>query len=305
MVEYSYDIAMPSYWDDLKQKSYTIEKLISASALLSSIFTHEFFVNVRTQIGEMKRLNRSGPLHSMFIFFCDNPENGYRKTRKLEDCLMKIFSHPSTRAKDRNYIKSELTRLQCLNTLFEVSILGNLLSQLPQDRVRLYPKTVGRRNVDAEIVLIGRSIHLETTVLAESEEDKNRRESMMRAGRDHWLGRRNTDKDEGRFREKLLEKSKQFAPGRPNVLAISIFDHFPADLEIKRAMGNNYYLNLGMVLQFGRARIKNIFTGNCDPSCQLTMEERNKLVELLSGQGYLPLAYGVPPYRKGSSDASV
>ncbi|GFP20919.1 hypothetical protein HKBW3S06_00146, partial [Candidatus Hakubella thermalkaliphila] len=52
----------------------------------------------------------------MFIFFRDDSENGYQKTRRLEDYLTKIFSHCSTG--ERNYIKSEFTRLQCLNTLF-------------------------------------------------------------------------------------------------------------------------------------------------------------------------------------------
>ncbi|GFP28289.1 hypothetical protein [Candidatus Hakubella thermalkaliphila] len=278
-----------SYYDDLNQKSYEIERFINTFPLLSSVFTPHFFEDVRAQIEEMRRLGLSSSLHSMFIFFRDDSENGYQKTRRLEDYLTKIFSHCSTG--ERNYIKSEFTRLQCLNTLFEVSILGNLLSQLPQDRVRLYPQTVGQRSVDAEIVLISRPVYLEMTVLAESQADRDVRELMMGVRCHHWLGSRNLDKDADRFIRKLLEKSAQFIPGQPNVLAISVFDWFPADFEIEPAMRDNCYLNLGMVLQFGRARIEHVFTNNCDPSCQLTDQERDRLVELLSGQGYFPLAY--------------
>ncbi|GFP31793.1 hypothetical protein HKBW3S42_00099 [Candidatus Hakubella thermalkaliphila] len=114
-----------SYYDDLNQKSYEIERFINTFPLLSSVFTPHFFEDVRAQIEEMRRLGLSSSLHSMFIFFRDDSENGYQKTRRLEDYLTKIFSHCSTG--ERNYIKSEFTRLQCLNTLFEVSILGNLL----------------------------------------------------------------------------------------------------------------------------------------------------------------------------------
>lgn len=285
---------MPSFYDELRQKSHEIERYISSLPILRDIFTSGYFQKVRKQIDEMEKTNQIGPLHSMFIFMLDDSRHGLSQTKMLKEYLTKIFEHPNTKPKTKNHIKAQLVSEQHVFMLFEVSILGNLLSQLPGKAIKLYPRTVRTRAVEAEIVLVDRPVHIETTVLGESRGDKNTFERMMRVGRHTWGGSRDLNHDSERFAKKLLEKSKQFLPDYPNVLAISLFDFWPAHLQVMRAIRSNSFPNIGLIMQFGRGDLEHSFEENCDPSCALTEEEGDRLTKLLSGENYHPLVYGVP-----------
>ena len=284
---------MNKYYRFLRQKCNEIEQLLKPYTILRNIFTPNYFKEILNQIDNMEKNHQSGPIHSMFIFFRYDSENNYSQTKMLEKYLYYIFNHPSIKRKHKNNISKDLTRQNCLETLFEISILGNLLYQLPNNKVTLYPKTISGKNVDAMVVLINRPIYVEVTVLGESGCDKKDRESRAQAGIDHYIGWRNIKYDGMRFTRKIYDKSVKFKPNQPNVLMISVFDFFPDEYEVKWATNNGNFssTNIGLILQFGRAKIENKFFKNCNPSCHLAEEEKDMLIELLDGKNFLPLKY--------------
>ena len=122
------------FYDHLRSKSHELESFVGGLPVLSGVFTPEFFEKVRGQVAEMGRTGRVGPLHSMFIFLVkDDQIDDKRQTILLEDYLGKVLSHPDvlSQASIGNHIKAQLiSGDQHVHRLFEISILGNLISQL-------------------------------------------------------------------------------------------------------------------------------------------------------------------------------
>lgn len=263
--------------------------------VLSGVFHPRFFEGVRKQIEDMERTDRVGPLHSMFIFLVkDDQIDSRRQTILLEDYLGKILSHPDvvSRPNIGNHIKAQLLSSdQHVFRLFEVSILGNLISQLPGDSVRLYPGTVGNRDVEARITLVDRPVDLETTVLNDSLADQQMYEAMFRTGRNPGVTSRDLDADAERFRRKVSEKGDQFLPSNPNALIVSIFGFHPLGFSIDKILSSETFSNIGLLMLFDRSNLTKTHEGCCDGSCALTSEERERLTALLSGGLYRPLAY--------------
>jgi len=282
---------MEKYYLDLVSLSRTIEKRINSTdyPILSTIFDHKYFEYIRLQIKEMSIYGNTGPVHSMAIAMRRNEEDKGELLNLFEKYLHLIFNHPTVKKHHITYIKTELVSQGCINTMFEVSILGNLLTHIDNSKIKLYSRTTGLRDVEAEIELFNRSIYIEVSVLGESKGDMEIRNKMMKMKKNVWSGSRDMEHDTARFKVKVEEKTKQFLPNKPNVLILCTFDIFPIDFEIKAAMRNNFFNNVGLLLRFKREELKNIFTP--DKTCYLNKDEIIWLKDFFTGDKYKPLTY--------------
>lgn len=280
-----------NYYYELLLQSKRINKFIQTLPILKEIYDEKYFSKVKQQIIKMKPRELSGPINSMFILMTDDEAKGFIKLKLLEKYLSLIFKHSSTKKSDKKYIKEELLGDQGLNTLFEVNIIGNVLSQLPSKKVKLYVKTHGKKNIDLEVVLIDRPIYVEISVLGESKGDKNIRDTMTRNKINFWSGSRDLNIDSIRFASKIKFKTEQFVKGKPNVLILSKFDIFPDKFSVESVMKQNCFLNVGLILQFNRKDLQIVYEDNLDPNCSLSKIEISRLVKLFKEKAYKPLYY--------------
>lgn len=210
----------------------------------------------------------------------------------MEENLQRIFDHPKVSKRQKKHITRELAINGHLFRLFEIGVIGNLLSQLPTEKVEPYPLTVGKKRADVAVMLVDRPVFIEATMLGESDVDRAEREAAMYTERHSWGGSRDIDKDTNRFAAKILEKAGQFTPRTPNVLIIQLFDFWPTGFEIGRAIQQNQFLNVGLVILFDRERITRKFQENCDPECALRDDEATALERFLSEPTFRPLVFG-------------
>lgn len=281
-----------NYYYELIQQAKRIAKFIKSLCILKDVYDQRYFEKIKQQIIKMKKEQTSGPIDSMFILMTKDEEHNFKNIKLLEKYLGLIFSHSSCNKGDKDHIKKELIGNQSLNTLFEINIIGNVLNQLPSNKAILYSKTYNKKNVDVEIDLVNRPIYIEISVLGESKGDKNIRERMSKNKIHVWSSNRDIERDTIRFSSKINYKLRQFFPHKPNVLILSTFDFFPAKFNIDIVMKNTCFLNAGLILQFDRKNIQKIHKDNLDPSCTLTKEEHDKLIELFQGKNYEPVYYG-------------
>jgi hypothetical protein len=276
----------------IKQKAKEIEAWLTRSSLknLKTVFSPSFFQIVHGQIRSMEKRQAHGPINSMFIFLLDNSGGDSSQILLFEKYLGLIFSRLTT--KKRNKIIGELRGDSSIDTFFEIGILANLLIQIPKGKIELFPKTVGKKNVDARLEPVNRWLYLECTVLHESDSDKERIEKML-IGKNitHYVGAINPQKGERRFQRKLLEKCNQFAPSLPNVILVSTFDSYPLPTTKNQAMQEIKLNNISAVLDFGREKFKKIYKDGCESVIQLTNEEKEILKTLFSTPKYKPLVY--------------
>lgn len=283
-----------SRYDFLRTKVKEIQQYLNGFTILNQIFSSEYFKSVEAQINAAEKDGLSGPINSIFLLFVDDSQNGYQQAQKLEEYLELIFNHPTTDKGNKNHIIAQFRGSGSTDTLFEVSILGNLLKQLPESEIELFPKTNNNRDVEAKVKLVDRWVYIDVTVLNDSKEDTEIIERMLDPRIEESGGRWiDSDKDAARYAGKAIYKSDQFIPNTPNVLMISLFGtrlFMPGtDDKLKRYD----ILNLGAVFEFDRKTLNSVITENCDPNCSLSGEEIIKLKHLLSNESFAPLVYGV------------
>lgn len=112
--------------------------------------------------------------------------------------------------------------------MFEISILGNLLNQIPPGDIELFPTAVGGRGVEAKVKLEDRWIYLDATVLNDSAGETKELTQLLNdgggVGKGMWV---DFQRDTDRFVKKKEYKNPQFLPNNPNVLVISLFGTRP------------------------------------------------------------------------------
>lgn len=179
--------------------------------------------------------------------------------------------------------------LRAINAAFEVTIAGNLLAQLPPDKVSLYAPTKTLKNVDVCLYPVDRPVYLETTVLGESKENSERRKAG--SGIKVWMGDPFTVFG-GRVARVIATKGRdQFLPEKPNVLAISVFDVWDNLEPAQERLASANFENIGLLLPFGRRELMLDRITRPDPSCRLTPKEEEAILELLSGEKFFPIGY--------------
>lgn len=284
---------MNSRYDFFRDKAVLIKDFISKSPLISSYFDESFFQHVLAQVDVMEEKEWNGPINSIFLFFLSDSNNNFNQTKLLEEYLKSINDHSTTTNADRNHIKGQLKADNSIDTLFEISILGNLLKQLPPEDIELFPKTVGNRDVEARIKLDGRWVYLDATALSDSEGESKELVELLNKGGGVGKGMSvDFQRDTDRFIRKLDYKSSQFMPNTPNVLAIAIIGTRPIFVHSEwGAKVSTVVANIGLLLEFDRKELVTVTTENCDNDCQLTEKETAVLKELLSGESYEPLVY--------------
>ncbi len=284
---------MHSQYDFFRDKEKKIKDYLSKHILLSSYIDETFFEIVSKQVREMERRGLNGPLNSIFLFLLDDSDSGFKQTELLEYYLKLIVEYPTTTKADKNHIKGQLKSDNSIDTLFEISILGNLLKQLPPNIVELFPKTTGARDVEVRLLLDGRWVYLDATVLNDSAGDTIELIDLLNKGGGVGAGKSiNFKSDMDRYIRKLEYKSAQFIPNKPNVLAIAtigtrpLFVHSEWGVKVSKIVPN-----IGMLFEFDRKELVTITTENCDNSCFLTNKEKSLLKELLSGKSFVHLVY--------------
>lgn len=280
--------------NDLLSDLERTRKFILSSESLKSIFNNDFFSIVRNQIEELKE-NKWGLVHPLWnLMLSHEPSNSFAKLKLLDEYLTSIFSHPATTKANKDYIKKELvstSKINSLNMLFEISVLGLLLKYFDHGKIVLYIKTVGNKNVEASVVLLGRPVYLETTVIGESEKDQSERIEMTTKGKRTWGGSRDINKDIGRVVSKLKDKAKQMMEGTPNVLLLGAYDFYPDEFHITSALRRNKFSKIGLIMQFGRGKIEKIYKDGLDNNCSLSEDEEKRLSRVFN-EKYVSLIYG-------------
>lgn len=252
--------------------------------ILREVFGKSYFAVVRQQIddGIQKKSSRLSSVYAVL----QRPE--WRQ--KLGEFLQAIKR--KLKPTDWRHLCTRLAMLDQntdLEALFEIVILGNLLRELPDDRIVLNAPTRNKKNVDAKIRLMDRFIYLEITMLGPSAQVRERRERMERHGITHavWTG---IGEGHGRrMAGKLQDKASQFLPGTPNVLilcSLEVWDRMPG---WEQAVEDFPKENVGHFYVFGRMRLGRTFVG--DPTCALTTDEERALQELLNGKNYYPMGF--------------
>lgn len=254
------------------------------STMLSCVFGKEYFAHVRQQIDAISH-GKSDRLSSIYAILQDADK------RKLLTKFLELIQRKLKNA-DWNHLCKRLAMLDQntdLEAVFEVTILGNLILQLPEDRILLNARTVNKKNVDAKIRLVARDVYLEITFLGPSARITERRARMQRHGIQHatWMG---IGVGHGRrIAGKVREKSAQFCPAMPNVLVMCVFEVWDRMPRWEHAAEYFQMENVGQLYVFDRTHLRKRFIG--DTACTLTQEEENVLVRLLNGKAYSPIGY--------------
>lgn len=251
---------------------------------LGEALDDEYFAKVEKQIREYGK-GESTALNSLYSLlqppeqrkrFIDFVERVKRKmaSREWGDLCEKLASGQG---------------LRDLNAAFEVVIAGNILAQVPSEKVQLHVPTNTPKNVDVGLHLIDRPIYLETTVLGESDDNIQWRKSLA-SGPKVRMGDPFSVFG-GRATRAIAQKGRQFLPKKPNVLVISIFDVWDKLEPAQTSLVSSSFENIGLLLPFGREHLMRDWVSRPDPSCRLTDEEEEAVFQLLSGEKFFPIGY--------------
>lgn len=268
-------------------------------SILSSIFDASYCYGIREQL-ETLREDISALINPIFhLILGEDKDNGFVKMKQLDNYLGSIFNRPEIKKEQKNYIKNELrsfTEANSLNMLYEINVLGYLLSKFSNEKIRLYPKTVFKKNVDAIINFSKRDIYVEITALGDSEFTKGNITNALKSGKGiSFLPISNDEKDIRRIRSRIEEKEKQFVPQKPNVLIIFMTgcgaeSVFGLGL-LKSAINQKMLKNIGLVMEFSRQKLVGLHKNGCDESCFLTEEEEKNIKDLFSPDQFKSLVY--------------
>ncbi len=253
--------------------------------LLAEIFTMPFFASV---MGQARAYEAGKPTEISNAYSVLQPPEQRAKLLEFISLMKPKMSNAHWKHLTER-VRSD-SRSQSLLALFEVSLAGNLLSQLPSGHVELNVVTIDAKDADIGLLLDGRMIHLETTVLDESDQMKALLPMRNKQKVSIW----SSDVSEvngSRLLDRIDKKSKEFLPGHPNVLAIQTFGAFDWTELAREAYLEHDVRNIGLLLPFGRIELKTEFAKEPDDSCRLTKNERELLIELLSGDNFFPLGY--------------
>ncbi len=178
-----------------------------------------------------------------------------------------------------------------MQALFEAVVLGNLLAQMDSSRIMLNAPTANGKKIDASITLVDRPVHLELSMLSQSERAARRRRQLSRTGFAVWTAS-HSEYDGRRVTQMIEEKSAQFDGEQPSGLAFQIFDPMnDFRKEAAERFHRHRYKRIGLLLPFNRTSLALQHVRRGDSSCFLTDEEQKKLVDLLSGDGYFSIGY--------------
>lgn len=261
-----------------------IQKEIDGT-LLAEIFPTPFFAIVK---GQAKAYEAKLPTDiSNAYSFLQPPE---QRAKMLEFAnLMKAKMSSSLWKHFTERLRSD-SRSQSLLALFEMAIAGNLLSQMPENQVSLNIPTRNNKDADVGVVLDDRMVHLELTVLDESDDMKARLPMRKAQKVSVWVSD-HSEVDGTRLIDRITKKSKEFIKGHPNVVAIQILNPFDWTELAREAYMKHEFKNVGLILPFGRIEMAKDFVKEADPTCGLTDKEIKSLVNLLNGDGFFPLGY--------------
>lgn len=257
-----------------------------ASSSLTEAFDEEFFARIERQIHRFES-GESNEIHSVYSLL--QPPEQRKKLIEFAELV-----RPKMDSREWGDLCEKLAsweRLRGLNAAFEVTIAGNILAQLPSEKVDLHARTNGAKNVDVCINLIDRPIYVEATVLGESLENIRWREtkgsrSYVRMGSPSMISGK-------RVLRAVANKGRdQFMPGTPTVLVISVFDVWDKLQPARKALSSAVFENIGLLLPFGRKELMAQHISRPDPACSLTLEEEQAILELLNGRDFFPIGYG-------------
>ena len=253
--------------------------------LLTEVFTTSFFASV---LGQAKAYETGKPTELSNAYSILQPPEQRAKLLEFLSLMKPKMSgahwkHLSER------LRSD-SRSQSLLALFEVTLSGNLLAQLPSDRVELNVPTVGGKDADIGVLLDGRMVHLEVTVLDESDAMKARRPMMAKQKYPIWTPSA-SEVDGTRLLARIESKAKEFKPKHPNVLAIQIFSSYDWSPLARENYLHHEVEDIGLLLPFGRIEMIPNFVKEPDVSCRVTDTERRMLLNLLNGNSFFPLGY--------------
>ena len=77
---------------------------------------------------------------------------------------------------------------------------------------------------------------------------------------------------------------------KPNVLLLAKYDVFPDSNHMTWSIQQNHIPNIGLIMQFNRAKLENIYKQGLDQSSFLTKEEEEQLTQLFR-EKYQALIY--------------
>lgn len=275
------------------------KNFVEKQPILNSVFGPSFWCGVKYQL-EMLRKDNSGTINPVFhLILRKDEDKDFVKMKQLENYLGVIFRRSEVKQEHKNYIKKELqsfTRANSLNMIFEINVLGYLLSQFFAEKIRLYPKTTFKKNIDVIINLGKRDIYLEITALGDSDFMKKNITNALRSGKViSLLPNSDEEKDVRRIRSRIDEKEKQFIPQKPNALIIFMAgcgaESVPGLGLLKSAINQSELKNIGLVMEFGRQGLVELHKEGCDEGCFLTEEEERDIKDLFGPDKFESLVY--------------
>lgn len=253
--------------------------------ILAEVYTAPFFSSVK---GQAKAYESDNSVELSNAYSILQPPG--QRTKLMEFLtLMKPKMADGQWIQLSKRLRSD-SRLQSMQGLFEVTIAGNLMAQLPNDSVQLNVLTVNGRDADIGVLLDERIVHLEVTVLDESKEMKERRPMMEKQKYPIWTPSL-SEIDGTPLFTAIDGKSKDFKSNHPNALAIQIFSMYDWGPIAQENYGEYQPCNIGLLLPFGRIELKKEYVKQADDSCALTESEQDMLTNLLSGDDFFPLGY--------------
>jgi len=277
----------------------TSKNFVEQLPVLNCILNTVYWRRVKKQL-EAFRKDRSGFINPIFHLVLEKDKsNNFVKAKQLDEYLSLIFGHPEIKQKDKNYIKKELQsfdRINSINMLYEVNVIGYLLTQFSADKICIYPRNVLKRNTDVKISFIERDIYIEITALGDSDFTIGSITNVLKSSkRFSSLPSSDEEKDIRRIRSRLEEKEKQFIPQKPNVLIIFMVgvgaESISAFGLLKKAIEQSTLKNIGLIMEFDRQELIGLHQDGCDDACFLTGAEEARIRGLFSPERFKTLVY--------------
>ena len=288
------DFIMNHDYDDLINDLSEIKDFIKGCPTLSGVIRDDLFEVIKTQLGAMIENDLPGPLNPFYnLVMREDKNNQYEKLKLIENCLEVLYRYPIA-GREKKKIISQLNstdRIQCLEKLFEISVLAYLLEKFHGSNPDIFPITHGKRDVELSIEPVKRKVYFEATILAESDQDKRQFDDLLLKKIDPQFQALDTDYHARRFSRKVDLKGEQFLPANPNVLFISIFGFQPNSFIVDKALRMRQVNNVGLIVVFNRFKFQRIVQEGCDSECLLSTKELSLLENTLTDNDFPNLVY--------------